>query len=223
VAFSPNGDRLATGGYDGEVRVFPMDDPKHPKIMPGDQRNVRQLSFSPDGKTIAAASSTVRVWKYGSKKPPTRYGTDQNYFAVAYEPKNGVLAWAENTRVRLGEQTLFKGGELLTWLAYDPAGTRLAAADQVGNIRLFNAQSRKPIVSFNPNGHAVNAVAFNPDGTRIAVVAGNQVTIWDTATPRQPLIALDGGLKLLTTVAFSPDGTLIAAAGDDAQLRIWRV
>ena len=196
---------------------------EHPKVLPGDKRNVRQLSFSPDGRTIASASSTVRVWEYGTKKRPVEYGRDQSYFAVAFEPKDGVLAWAENTRVMLGQRTLYKGGDLLTWLAYDPAATRFAIADQSGNIRLYDARTREPVVTFNPNGHAVNAVAFNPDGSRIAVVAGTQVTIWDTTTARQPLITLDGGFNLLTTVAFSPDGTLVAAAGDDAKLRIWRV
>lgn len=65
VAFSPNGKFVASGGSDGEVRVWSVDDGKSVATFTGHKGAVLALVFSQDGKKLWSGSKdqTVREWR----------------------------------------------------------------------------------------------------------------------------------------------------------------
>ena len=82
VAFSPNGKMLATGGYNGEIRMWDTATGMLQQILIGHTSVIEALAFSPDGNTLASGGedSTVILWEVDtSGVPPTpRIATDVN-------------------------------------------------------------------------------------------------------------------------------------------------
>ena len=65
VAFSPDGQILASGSYDNTVRLWRVSDGTLLRILVGHTNLVLSVAFSPDGQTLASGSwdRTVRLWK----------------------------------------------------------------------------------------------------------------------------------------------------------------
>jgi WD40 repeat protein len=64
VAFSPRGDLVATGGYDGRARLWTLEGQPVGEPLQGHRSVLTSLDFSPDGERIATAGldNTVRLW-----------------------------------------------------------------------------------------------------------------------------------------------------------------
>ena len=64
VAFSPDGQLLASGHQSGAVRLWSMPDGHPLTILQGHTSRVNQVVFSPDGRVLASGSAdgTVRLW-----------------------------------------------------------------------------------------------------------------------------------------------------------------
>ena len=63
VAISPDGTTIATGSWDGTVRVLNMKT-RSEKILRGGQIPVRCVAFSPNGTRVASDSldCSIRIW-----------------------------------------------------------------------------------------------------------------------------------------------------------------
>lgn len=64
VAFSPDGNRLASAGGDKTVKVWDASSGTELLSLQGHAKLVQRVAFSPDGKRLASASDdkTVKVW-----------------------------------------------------------------------------------------------------------------------------------------------------------------
>ena len=79
LAFSPDGQTLASGGDDGRVKVWDVSGGKEPTTLAGRHGPVLALAFAPDGRTLATGSSdaTIRLWNVvGGKQIATFMGDE---------------------------------------------------------------------------------------------------------------------------------------------------
>jgi RNA polymerase sigma factor (sigma-70 family) len=95
VAFSPDGQRLATASFDQTFRVWDLASGQMVFVGKGHNGVVRSLAWSPDGRVVATGSfdETVKLWDTAAgKELATLKGPGRGILSVAFSPDGRTLA-----------------------------------------------------------------------------------------------------------------------------------
>jgi WD40 repeat protein len=108
-------------------------------------------------------------------------------------------------------------------VAFSPDGSRVIAGSADEAVRLWDADTGKPIGK-PLIGHTgpVWSAAFSPDGHRIAAGSNDKtVRVWDADTGQPIGQPMTGHTEAVKRVAYSPDRNTIASGGYDQTVRLW--
>ena len=239
LALSPGGDRLAIGDSAGRVRVIELPGGSVALSLAGHRSQVSSLVFSPDGRYLASGSwdKTAHIWDAasGHEHVLLRLGAEVNNMAFSPDGKllatgtaaafgDGLCLW-EVPSGKLIRRFLPASGilELVTAVAFDPRGDRLASDDYYSRrIRIDDLRAGRRIADMA--GHAdapINSLAFSPDGCLLASGAyDNTVRLWDTSR-NELTFTLRRPPEPALRVEFSRAGDRLYASYYHGALRVW--
>ena len=148
VAWSHDGDRLASGSIDATVRIV---DGMPVRFGEPSGADVNGLAWSPDDERLATANQdgVVRVWDVGDRKIVLRLRGHEGWTrGVAWSPNGKLLltSGADGT-ARLWdadsgkELRSVKAGASEAWaVAWSPDGQRFATGDGDGSVRIWGVR-----------------------------------------------------------------------------------
>ena len=233
VAFSSNGQLLATGDATGEVRLWQVMDSEQLFTCKGHNGWVKSVAFSPDGQILASGGDdrTIRLWdtNTGQCRQILR-GHSDRVRSVSFSPDGQLLASGSDDKTlrlwdaRTGQvlNTFSGHSRSLLSVAFSPDGQLLASGSSDQTVKLWDASSGECLKTLLGHTRTIRSVAFSPDGQVLASGSSDQtLRIWDASTG-QCLQTLLGHTRRVWSVAFSPDGQL-ASGSDDQTVRIWDI
>lgn len=240
LAISPNGNHVATGGWQGTVKIWDRLSGKLIRSFAahdGKKKKIHGIAYSPNGRLLATCGHDrrVRLWNAETTDlvrdlPPMRH---HDVKALEFSPDGQYLATLGGMEKRAAILQLwtvqgnpvhrFQGREKrFSALAFSPDGRMLAAGDLNGYLHVWDVETKARITQAREHKEAIRALAWSPDGR--ALVSGSRdhrVKVWDARTFDKPR-EIEGHFRVIQSLSFSPDGNLLAIA-TDGRVKLWEM
>ncbi len=242
VAFSPNGQLVASGGDDNAIRLWNIATGEVSQVLRGHGNAVCSVAFSPSGEFVLSGGkekkdNQVRLWDLaGYQESRVLHATvfaghDDAVLSARFSPDGRQIVTASRDRtaslwdVASGDcvRQFEEGHEFLaTSAVFFPDGRRLATGAGDNSVRIWDVAEGTQLQVLSPTGH-LGTLAVSPDGDWLVTgSAGNDAQVWDSHSGTQVGAPLAGHVAEVSAAAFTPQGDVLATGDDRGHIRLWR-
>jgi len=246
VAFSPDGTRLLSGGWDGyaghdgAVRVWNVRTRECLRTLATRETEwVSMAAFAAGGAQAVvglhesgAGGIAIYDLDAGERRRWLPVRATQPVFAVSADGAELLVAALDDptssdhahtvTRLRLadGRTVARVAAPHTSALAWRPDGRQFTAGGADGTLRTW-AAAGGAAREWKGRAAAVQDAAYSADGRMLATCASDQtICVWDAETGER-IAELRGHADEVFALAWHPDGTRLASGGRDRVIRLW--
>lgn len=247
VAWSPDGQTLASGADDAHVFIWNTDGAV--KVNIPHQTGVSALAWSPDGQRLATASG-IQVAFFNTAsgnaiaRPNPQHTQPVTSLAWAAQGAMQVVSGSNDFHAVVwntnpyGVQFIYRlHNAAIENVAWTPDGQDVATSSAGGFVRLWIAMNGQDLHAHYQDAQtAMRALQFSPTAPRLAVGGDDGVVrIWNMATATCQNVMGQGAnaqcidvperirvsQQIVRTLAWSHDGKYLAVGADDGMVSVW--
>ncbi|NES85852.1 MAG: hypothetical protein F6K10_33170 [Moorea sp. SIO2B7] len=238
LAFSRDGQFLATGGQDGRVRIWHLQ-PQFQliSILENSPQWIDKLSWSPSHNQLAfSVGRNVQIWDASSQELVTSlsfesssplgidWSPDGQYLAIA--GNQGAKVW--NTHNWEDQPYVLKMPTASVAIAWSPDGKYLACGNLERTLTVWQWYNPHPWIMRGFPGKVRNlawSIPVKENASLLATSSAQGIAVWkkqagDNSGWEAEVLDLHEGV--VEAIAFQPGSFLLASAADDGYVCLWQ-
>jgi WD40 repeat protein len=234
VAFSPNGQLLASGSDDQTIKLWDIHTGQCLQTLQAHTSRIESVVFSPDSQVLASGSNdkTVKLWDVRTGQCLKILQVKNSRVQSVIFSSNGQTLVSSSDDGTTQIWDIYTGQCLnilethVNWrlsVALSPDGQTLATGSDGNTIKLWNIYTGECLKTLERYQNFAWTVSFNRDGE--ILVTGSEdhtVQLWNLSTG-ECLKTLQGHTDRVWTVAFGAEDTILVSGCENQTLKLWDV
>jgi WD40 repeat protein len=244
LAWSSDGNWLATTSKDKTIRIWNVDAPEKPPTVLAKHTGwvwlptLVELGAKKSLLVTPSSDGTARLWNFPggdactfSAHPPNdrevlRHGAAVRRAAMDSQARWIVTAGADGNAIVWNRKT----GEMLLVVTHEkavrdvvfkPGSSLFVTASSDHTAQIWDAEKMTGVVTLKGHSGDIYSACFTPYGPGVVTVSWDRTArLWNYETKKCVAI-LKGHLSVLWSVEFSPSGTNFTTTSGDGTARLW--
>ena len=227
LAFSPTMDVLASGGYQGEIRLWSLPGGQALSQHRAHTGTVRGLLFKGSDKLISAGEDGRLVlwqldgWRAQAERAvpavTSLSGEQGSQIFITGHYDGSVYLWSGDG---LTEKGHIKLNSPVLAVALNQSGERFAVSNEKGEVLVLD-KHLKILQRLDAGDRNALSLRFSPDGNTLAAGTWFKLVEWDLSTGQRKILDTEHHGAIIS-IDYSPDGMQLISLGrhTDANLRL---
>ena len=228
VHWHPDGDLLASTGYDGLVRIWKMDRDLPVRELRHAASQIWTARWSPDGSKLATggAEGELKIWDVTKDYAETRlfgHSVDQKISVVSWSPDGKRLASTSHDQtIKVWDLADYSYKEVtqpnrIYYVEWSPDGSQLVSTNILGVVKFWDPDTLEPTGQFKAHNGGSSNGNWHPDSKRILTSgADGKLKVWNVGNHKtshvEELLVFQHSEAVMRSF-WSRDGTRVVSTG----------